>query len=127
MAQRDEPNLALGNHNVLPKNRPPTIGISPRRTNRITALSTNTVTASPNNKPPSPLTTIPSLVRWLKIAPVIVPKASTAPIVTVEGIISRITATSSTAPEPNRPHGSSQSVEKMYFDSSAPLNLKNSV
>ena len=76
---------------------------------------------------PSSLTTLPSLVRLLKIVPVIVPKASTAPIVIVEGIISRITATNSTAPEPNRPHGSSPTVEKIYYDSSAPVNLKNNV
>jgi hypothetical protein len=30
-------------------------------------------------------------------------------------------------PEPMRPYGSRPSVEKMYFDSSAPVNLKNRV
>ena len=62
-----------------------------------------------------------------EIAPDIVPSARTAPIATVDGISNRITATNSTAPEPSLPHGSSPSVENMYFDSSAPVNLKKSV
>ena len=37
------------------------------------------VSASPNSRPPSSCTTIPSFVRWLAIAPEITPRASAAP------------------------------------------------
>lgn len=63
--------------------------------------------------PPSFITPIPSFVRWLKIAPVIVPSASRAPIVTVRGISSSGGVINSTTPDPMRPHGSIPSVRKM--------------
>ncbi len=40
------------------------------------ALPAKTTRASANSSPPSSLTTMPSLVRWLKMAPLIVPSAS---------------------------------------------------
>ena len=61
------------------------------------------------------------------MAPVITADASSAPSVTARGVSSSTTAPSSTQPLAMRPHGSTPSVAKMYFDSSAPLNLKNSV
>ena len=73
---------------------------------------------------------MPSIVRWLKIAPVIVASARKAPSQAVRGMISKIAAISSTIPEPIRPAASKfspSSVENMYFDSSAPVNLKKSV
>src|SRR5712671_1738370 len=61
------------------------------------------------------------------MAPVMSPTESNAPSATVGGASSSTTATSSAKPVAIRPQGSAPSVAKMYFDSSAPLNLKNSV
>jgi hypothetical protein len=116
----------------LPESQLPMTGISRRRITRITRQLMKTTMARPNKSPLSPLpslsiTSMPSFVRWVRIAPATAPSASIAPIVTVAGIKSNITATSSSTPDPILPHGSAPSVVKMYFDSSAPVNLKNSV
>src|SRR5215831_315433 len=47
--------------------------------------------------------------------------------VTVDGISSSTEAISSATPLPILPHGSRPRVLKMYTDSRAPVNLKNSV
>ena len=59
-----------------------------------------------NSSPLSPWTSIPSKVRWLMIAPVIMPRARTAPAHTKRRVRSRIAAINSSTPDPIRPHGS---------------------
>ncbi len=61
------------------------------------------------------------------MAPNIVPNPSNAPSKVVLGIKIKNEAISSTIPEPIRPKGSIPKVEKIYTDSSAPVNLKYNV
>src|SRR5690242_4329102 len=105
----------------------PISGISWRRMNSTITLQPKTASASANSSPPSFMTTIPSFVKWLTIAPLMTPSDSIAPQVTVLGVSNSTDAINSTTPDPIRPHGSNPSVLKMYTDSSAPLNLKNNV
>ena len=70
---------------------------------------------------------MPSFVRWLTMAPLMTPSDNNAPSVTVLGTSNSTVAINSAKPEPMRPHGSMPRVWKMYFDSSAPVNLNKSV
>ena len=74
---------------------------------------TNTATAIPNNRPPSPFTSIPSLVKCIMIAPLISPRLKIAPIHTVFGTNINIAANNSNTPIRILPLGSKPTSEKM--------------
>src|SRR5271165_2355022 len=107
---------------LLPMN-----GISERCRVRLIPEARNTVRAKANNRPLSPCTSMPRIVRWLRIAPAMTPNASSEPNQVNRGVSSKIAAISSTTPEPMRPQGSAPTFVKMYTDSGAAVNLKNSV
>src|SRR6185295_3612508 len=116
----------LGAHAAILQKRP-TTGSCARRIMTTIRLPANAVSANPKSRPPSPLTSIPSTVRWLRIAPDITPIVRMAPYGANAGTNNKADATSSTTPEPMRPQGSTPSVLKIKTDSSAPVNLKNNV
>src|SRR3954470_4624839 len=91
----------------------PMTGICPRRSSRTIALPTNAVSARPNSRPPSPFTSIPSTVRWVRIAPAIEAIASPAPTGASAGMNSSSDAISSVTAEPIRPHGYARLVGGM--------------
>src|SRR6516162_8723667 len=70
---------------------------------------------------------MPRIVKWLRIAPAMTPKANSEPSQLNRGERSNSAAISSTTPEPIRPQGSAPTFEKMYTDSGAAVNLKNKV
>ncbi len=94
--------------------------------NRI-AEQIKTTIASAKSNPPSPLTSIPKTVKWLKMAPLMTPSESSAPNQLNLGINKKIAATNSVIPEAYLPNGSKPTVSKMYMLSGAPVNLKNNV
>ena len=94
--------------------------------NRI-AEQIKTTIASAKSNPPSPLTSIPKTVKWLKMAPLMTPSESSAPNQLNLGINKKIAATNSEIPEAYLPNGSKPTVSKMYMLSGAPVNLKNNV
>jgi hypothetical protein len=53
------------------------------------------------------------VIKWLKIASLMTPRDTIAPSATVEGMTSKIDATSATRPDPILPHGSMPSLEKI--------------
>lgn len=94
--------------------------------NRI-AEQIKTTIANAKSNPPSPLTSIPKTVKWLKMAPLITPSESKAPNQLNLGINRKIAANNSVIPEAYLPNGSKPTVSKMYILSGAPVNLKNNV
>lgn len=92
-----------------------------------TAEQMKTTIANAKSNPPSPLTSIPKTVKWLKIAPLITPSESRAPNQLNLGIKRKIAANNSVIPEAYLPNGSKPTVSKMYILSGAPVNLKNNV
>ncbi len=86
-----------------------------------------TTMAKMNNVPPSPCTSIPNTVKWLRMAPEITPSASTDPNQTNPGTNNKTDAISSVIPDRYLPQGSMPTVSKMYMLSGAPVNLKKSV
>ena len=94
---------------------------------RRTAEQIKTTIANAKSNPPSPLTSIPKTVKWLKMAPLITPSESRAPNQLNLGIKRKIAANSSVIPEAYLPNGSKPTVSKMYMLSGAPVNLKNNV
>src|SRR5713101_843877 len=91
----------------------PTTGISLRWRSRLTVEQTKTVSASAKSRPLSPWTSMPSTVRWLRMAPAITPIARSDPSQVNRGVRIRIAAISSTTPDPMRPHGSAPTFVKM--------------
>lgn len=94
--------------------------------NRIAEQIKTTIARAKSN-PPSPLTSIPKTVKWLKMAPLMTPSESRAPNQLNLGIRRKIAANNSVIPEAYLPNGSKPTVSKMYMLSGAPVNLKNNV
>src|SRR5712691_4482707 len=105
----------------------PITGISLRWRSRFAVEQTNTISASANSSPLSLWTSMPSTVRWLKMAPAITPMARSDPRHVNRGVRIRIAASSSTTPDPMRPHGSAPTFGKRETDSGAAVNLKKRV
>ena len=105
----------------------PIMGISFLFIQRMIEQLKNTTKASMNRVPPSSWTSIPSIVRWLSIAPLITPNPRKAPNQVNPGTKSKMEAANSVIPDAYLPHGSIPTVSKMYILSGAPVNLKNNV
>src|SRR6516164_1345478 len=102
-------NRARGVHASLS----PMNGICLRCRYKVIREATNTMMARAKSNPLSPWTSIPSSVKWLKMAPAVAPAASSAPSQVNRGVRSKIDATSSITPEPMRPQGSAWTLVKM--------------